>query len=251
MNLRQKQENEAIAQAELAAKEAAKKAQEDAQEKIYLMGKFDPAQREDFAAIPAKYNIAGYKIYLRKEALEAFLDMAETASKEEIELNVTSAARNFDYQKDLWNKKWEGVTLIDGQDLSKSIPDGQERFEKILEYSAVPGTSRHHWGTEIDINGVDPKYFDTDEGEKVYKWLIANAPLFGFCQTYNEKGLRGPAGYNEEKWHWSYLPLSRNFTQEYKNLIKNEDIQGFDGDEYIGSGNLINNYVLSINPGCI
>ena len=251
MDLRQKQENEEIAKAELAAKEAAKKALEDAERKIYLMGKFDPTAREDFAPILAKYNIAGYKIYLRKETLSAFMDMAENAEKNGIELNITSATRNFDYQKDLWNKKWEGTTKVEGHDLSKSIPVRQERFQKILEYSAVPGTSRHHWGTDIDINGVDPKYFETAEGEKVYAWLVENAPLFGFCQTYNQKGVERVAGYNEEKWHWSYLPLAQNFTQEYKNIIKDTDISGFDGDEYIGSENLIKNYVLSINPDCM
>ena len=251
LDLRQQKENEAIAKAELAAKETAKKAIENAQKKIYLMGKFDPVARDDFAPIPTKYNIAGYKIYLREEALNAFEKMAEIATTNNIELNITSATRNFDYQKDLWNKKWEGVTFVDGKDLSKSIPDGQERFEKILEYSAVPGTSRHHWGTDIDINGVNPKYFDTVEGEKVYAWLIENASLFGFCQTYNEKGTERPSGYNEEKWHWSYLPLSKNFTEEYKNLIKDSDIKGFLGEEYVSGENLINNYVMSINPDCI
>ncbi len=250
MDLRQKEENEAIAKAELAIKKAAEKAREDAKKKIYLMGKFDPTTREDFAPIPAKYNIAGYKMYLRKEALQAFEKMAETAEKNGIELNITSATRNFDYQKNLWNNKWTGITFVEGKDLSKSIPDGRERFEKILEYSAVPGTSRHHWGTDIDINGVDPKYFETAEGEKVYEWLTENALLFGFCQTYNQKGTDRIAGYNEEKWHWSYLPLSQAFTQEYTRLIKDTDISGFDGDEYVAEENLIKNYVLSINPEC-
>jgi hypothetical protein len=143
------------------------------------------------------------------------------------------------------------VTFVDGKDLSKSIPEGRERFEKILEYSAVPSTSRHHWGTDIDINGVSPTYFDTAEGMKQYEWLKKNAPLFGFCQTYNLKGSLRATGYNEEKWHWSYLPLSVNFTEEYKRLVKDEDIKGFMGDEYVSEENLINNYVLSINPECI
>ncbi|MSU44820.1 D-alanyl-D-alanine carboxypeptidase family protein [Candidatus Nomurabacteria bacterium] len=215
------------------------------------MGKFDPAQRQDFVLIPAEYNIAGYKIYLRKETLYAFEKMAENAAKDQIELNITSATRNFDSQRDLWNKKWGGATLVDGKDLSKIIPDEQERFEKILEYSAVPAISRHHWGTDIDINSVTPKFFETEKGKKVYEWLTINAPLFGFCQTYTLKGSDRPTGYNEEKWHWSYLPLSKDFTQKYKNLIKDEDIKGFDGDEYAPFLNLINDYVLSINPECI
>jgi len=190
-------------------------------------------------------------MFLRKETLDAFLKMAEAADKDMIDLKIASATRNFDYQRGIWNNKWSGVTLVEGNDLSKSIPDGLERFKKILEYSAAPGTSRHHWGTDIDINGAVPEYFATEKGQKVYEWLTKNAPSFGFCETYNLKGSARGTGYNEEKWHWSYLPLSQTFTQEYKNLIKNEDIKGFLGDEHVTSLDLINDYVLAVNPECI
>ena len=231
--------------------EALEKAKQDTEDKKYLMGKFEPSQRKDFVLIPEQFNIGGYKMYLRKEVLDAFLKMAEVAQKDGVELNVTSATRNFDYQKEIWNNKWTGISFVDGKDLSKSIQDGFERFEKILEYSAVPGASRHHWGTDIDINSVIPKFFETGEGKKVYEWLKINAPLFGFCQTYNEKNEERLTGYNEEKWHWSYLPISRELTQKYKKLIKDEDIKGFLGDEFVAQENLINNYVLAINPDCI
>jgi len=220
-------------------------------QKIYLMGKFDPAQREDFSPVPEEINIGGYKIYLRKETLDAFLKMKNVAEKDGIDLKIASATRNFDYQKNLWNNKWSGATVVDGKDLSKDILDEQERFEKILEYSAAPGTSRHHWGTDIDINNANFLYFNSEKGKKEYEWLVKNAPLFGFCQTYNLKGSARGTGYNEEKWHWSYLPLSRTFIQEYKNLIRDEDIKGFLGDKYVPALNLINNYVLAINPDCL
>ncbi len=222
-----------------------------AEEKIYLTGKFDPAQREDFILVSPKYTLVPNKIYLRKETYGAYLQMRNAASKDSIDLKIASATRNFDYQKDLWEKKWTGITIVDGKDLSKSMTDEQERFEKILEYSAVPGTSRHHWGTDIDINDASLQYFDSQKGKKEYEWLTKNAYQFGFCQTYNLKGSTRPTGYNEEKWHWSYLPLSRIFMQEYKNLIKNEDMKGFLGEEYTQSLDLLNNYVLSINSDCI
>jgi LAS superfamily LD-carboxypeptidase LdcB len=177
--------------------------------------------------------------------------MAEAADKDEVELNIASATRNFDYQKDLWNKKWEGLTLVEGKDLSKSIADNFERMNKILEYSAIPGTSRHHWGTDIDIDSAIPEYFNTPKGEKIYNWLVSNASMFGFCQPYNQKDSARPSGYNEEKWHWSYLPLSKKFTEDYKNLITDDDIRGFDGDEYVVNFNIINNYVEDINPECL
>ncbi len=240
LDLRQKEE-------EMIRKENERKAER----KIYLTGQFDPAQRENFILVSPEYTLVPNKIYLRKETYGAYLQMRNAANKDSINLRIASATRNFDYQKDLWEKKWTGVTIIDGKDLSKSTPAGQERFEKILEYSAVPGMSRHHWGTDIDINDANPQYFNSQKGKKEYEWLTKNAYQFGFCQTYDLKGSARPTGYNEEKWHWSYLPLSQTFMQEYKNLIKNEDIKGFLGDEYVFSFDLINDYVLSINPSCL
>lgn len=243
LDIEQKRINEVIAeQARL---------QKEAEDKIYLTGRFDPAERPDFALVPAPYALSPNKMYLRKETLDAFAKMADAADRDEVNLKIASATRNFDYQKNIWNKKWEGITLVDGKYLSNSIPDGLQRFKKILEYSAAPGTSRHHWGTDIDINGATPEYFETKNGQKVYDWLVQNAPSFGFCQPYTLKGSGRSVGYNEEKWHWSYFPLARDFMQEYKKLIKNEDIKSFAGDEYSAGEDLINNYVLSINPDCI
>ncbi len=224
---------------------------EEAIQRTYLMGKFDPAKRKDFAVVPAQYTITPNKIYLRKETLEAYLEMRDAALLDQIDLKIASATRNFDYQKMLWNNKWTGVTFVDGKDLSKNIRNGSERFEKILEYSAAPATSRHHWGTDIDLNAAIPEYFNAGKGKEEYDWLVKNASSFGFCQTYNLKDSSRPVGYNEEKWHWSYTPLSRYLTQKYKKLINNEDIKGFLGDEYAVEKNLINNYVLSINSECL
>lgn len=251
LKFKQEKEAEINYQKFLAAEQAQRKAEIKAEEKIYLMGKFDPAQREDFVAVPAVDSISGYKMYLRKETLDAFLEMQNAADKDDIDLKIASATRNFDYQKNLWNNKWTGFVLVGGKNLAKSIPNGMERFEKILEYSAVPGTSRHHWGTDIDINNANPQYFETKQGEKEYAWLVKNAENFGFCQPYDLKDNDRPEGYNEEKWHWSYLPLSKTFTQEYKNLITDADIKGFNGDQYVTGQDLITNHVLGINPDCI
>jgi len=221
------------------------------EEKVYLLGYFEPKESKDFISVPLKYVLYKKRIYLKKETYEAFLKMREAALKEKLDLKIVSATRNFIYQKDLWEKKWNGATLVDGKNLAKSIPNELERFQKILEYSATPGTSRHHWGTEIDINIADPKYFDTKAGKKEYAWLSQNAPLFGFCQPYIEKGAARPNGYNEEKWHWSYKPISRQLTLDYKSIIKKEDIKGFLGDSYVPQFNLINDYVMSVNPDCL
>jgi len=233
---------------DIAKEEYAKRVEE---EKPYLLGHFSPVNDANFTLVPTAYLTYNTQMYLRKETLEAFIAMQEEASKSGVSLKLASGARNFDHQKRIWENKWDGTTLVDGKDLSKSIPDGVERFLKILEYSAAPSTSRHHWGTDIDINGATPSYFETTEGKKVYDWLTANAMNYGFCQTYDEKGLNRTAGYKEEKWHWSYLPIARGLTQDFKAIIRVEDIKGFKGDEYVEELNLIDNYVLSINPECL
>ena len=223
----------------------------DLQKKDYLLGKFEPSERKDFILIPKEYTVLESSMYLRKETLEAFLKMKDSGIVDGINLKIASATRNFDDQKNIWEKKWSGATLVERKNLAQTTSEGIERFKKILEYSAAPGTSRHHFGTDIDINSVDPVYFETEKGQKEYGWLVTNAPEFGFCQTYNQKGSNRLNGYNEEKWHWSYVPISKQLIEEYKNLIKDEDIKGFLGEEFVPQMNLINNYVLSINPDCL
>jgi LAS superfamily LD-carboxypeptidase LdcB len=148
------------------------------------------------------------------------------------------------------------MPVSDEQKLTENIPEELRRFRKILEFRSAPGTSRHHFGTDLDINRINPMFSegknDLAVRENIYKWLTKNARDFGFCQTYTPKGIRGrETGYNEERWHWSYIPLSRNFTAEYKRLIRPEDISGFLGDQYVASEDIINKYALSINPECL
>ena len=217
-------------------------AQNTAKEKNYLLGKFDPSQTPDFSVVPESYSVSGYTMYLRNETLNAFLQMSDAAAKDGIEIKIASATRNFDYQANLWDNKWNALP---------SSMDGLTKFKTVLDYSAAPGTSRHHWGTEVDINNANPQYFNTEEGEEVYDWMQKNAASYGFCQTYTAKGPDRPTGYDEERWHWSYTPLSKNFTEEYVKLISPSDISGFNGDQYVPQLNLINDYVLGINPQCL
>ena len=95
----------------------------------------------------------------------------------------------------------------------------------------MPSTSRHHWGTDIDINSLEPSYFEGGKGLQEYQWLVANAPSYGFCQVYSEMGPERPYGYQEEKWHWSYLPISKPLTAAYAQKITDQDIGGFMGAE--------------------
>jgi len=85
--LEKQKENEIIYQKKLQEQQILK-AKIEAEEKIYLMGKFDQSIREDFAPVPDVYNVGGYKMYLRKETLDAFSKMHEAAKKEGVNLAI-------------------------------------------------------------------------------------------------------------------------------------------------------------------
>ena len=59
------------------------------------------------------------------------------------DIEIVSAYRSYNRQRDIWNRKY----------LSNEIKGFSpvENINKIIEYSTLPGTSRHHWGTDIDI----------------------------------------------------------------------------------------------------
>lgn len=216
----------------------------------YLMGKFVPTKHPDFVKIAAAYASTN-NMLLRKEAYEAFLKMYAAAKKEGIELRIISATRPFAHQKRIWEAKWKGVRKVDGQDLSKTIPDPAQRALKILEFSSMPGTSRHHWGTDIDLNDLNNVYFAKGKGKKIYDWLSQHAAEYGFCQPYSPKGAERPDGYNEEKWHWSYLPIAKQLTDQYRLRIQNKKIQGFAGAEAAEEIDVVKKYVLGINKECL
>ena len=217
----------------------------------FLMGQFDPDQHSAFVSIEKQF--ASRKgMWLHKDTYEAFKKMQKAAKKDGVELVIKSATRNFKAQKAIWEAKWRGERkLSSGENAKRAFPNEEERALKILEYSSMPGTSRHHWGTDVDFNAFNNEYFEKGKGLKEYEWLLANASQYGFCQPYTEKGTARPHGYNEEKWHWSYLPLSLKLTQQYSLQIKNSDISGFEGAAVAEKIDIIEKYVLGIGKRCL
>jgi zinc D-Ala-D-Ala carboxypeptidase len=215
--------------------------------KDYLMGKFQVASHPDFVALPAALTDGRQVYHLRKETVAAFTEMAAAARKDGVVLHVISATRNFQHQKQIWDAKWNGSTLVGGKNLAKTEPDAAKRALKILTYSSMPGTSRHHWGTDFDINSLSPAFFNKGAGKKTYEWLVAHAAEHGFAQPYTAGRNKG---YNEEKWHWSYTPLSRTMTKNYAQMIGNQDITGFEGSASAVEIDMLNNYVLGVSEAC-
>lgn len=204
--------------------------------KNYLMGKFKPSEHEYFIEIDSKYRL--YKkarIYLHKETYVAFIEMAKEAQEAGITLKILSGTRSFWSQKYIWERNWKKHKQL----------SPIQKARKILEYSSMPGTSRHHWGTDIDINSVNPAYFDKAKGQKEYEWLVNNAHKFGFFQTFDGEN----SGYKEEKWHWSYRPIAAKCLDFYNQRITYQDISGYLGADMAKEVEVIKYFVQQIaNP---
>ena len=211
--------------------------------KNFLMGKFDPKSHPEFDILDKKYHNKP-EMYLQKLTIEAFIKMREAAEKDGISLTIVSGTRDFYAQKNIWERKYKNYK-------KEGLKD-KEIIQKIMLWSSMPSTSRHHWGTDIDINGFD-KYFDgtNEKANKEYEWLTENAPKFGFCQVYSKKKKGGRStGYNEEKWHWSYMPIANQLLEDYKQLISYSDITDFSACEFAEELNIFEEFVFGINQTC-
>lgn len=202
--------------------------------KAELLGDFEPSQHGDFEVIPSKMADQGGR-YLRRETLKAYRKMWRAAQKDGIELRIISATRNRLYQKKIWQRKW--LTFRGS---------AQEKVLKIMEYSSMPGTSRHHWGTDFDLNALQNDYFESGEGAEIYAWLQENAGSYGFFQPYTAFNPWRDTGYREEKWHWSYYPLANRFQRAYSYVVSYQDLKGFPGWEWAEELDIINRYVMGV-----
>jgi len=190
-------------------------------------------------------------VLLRFEAAEAFEEMRNEAMQDGVELIVVSGFRSFKRQKQIWENKWFGKTLTNGVNLAEGNLSPIAKAEAILKFSAMPGTSRHHWGTDIDINSVEPEYFESGEGEDVISWLLLNAGKFDFDMPYTSKQVTNRTGYEAEPWHWSYLPLARKMHHNFLEIIRYQDIDGFEGSDLAEELRIIEAYVNGVANSCL
>lgn len=214
----------------------------------YVLGKFNPKEHPAFREVEVSLAVRN-GMYLRIEVLTAFAQMKKVAKDDGVDLQILSATRNFNSQKRIWEAKWNGTRKVGGKNLKETIGDPKQRARKILRYSSMPGTSRHHWGTDIDINSLSPAYFMDGKGKTEYEWLRDNAHLHGFCQVYSVKDEERPNGYEEEKWHWSYMPIASKLIAYHQQNVKGTDISGFDGSDALPFSEVLK-YVMGVAKDC-
>lgn len=156
---------------------------------------------------------------LHFEAVASFLAMHDAARVEGIDLQAISSYRDFDRQLLLWNRKWRGERPLyarDGTVLEHARLSEAGLLEAILSWSALPGGSRHHWGSDIDVidAAASPEGYQVQllPGEyaadgvfaRLTTWLDRHMTRFGFFRPFGSD--RGGAGV--EPWHLSYAPVA-------------------------------------------
>lgn len=212
----------------------------------YCAGLFAPESNADFVKLSSRgIDTAGKTLYLRSAAADALALMIADFRKEhpKIRIWVQSATRNFSVQKSIWDRKWKSAMFAKYRD-----PEGRARA--ILAYSSMPGTSRHHWGTDFDINELVNSYYESGDGKVIFTWLEKNAKKYGFARPFTAGRKRG---YQEEKWHWSFIPAAHacytGWLSYYGKDLSFFTKKGvFEGSEVAGKWAI--EYVTSVNPEC-
>lgn len=202
----------------------------------------------------ARIPLKGKDFQLREGPFEALKRMKLAAYRDGFDLKVVSAYRSYDRQRSIWERKFFRYTIDEA--LSPI-----EAARKIVEYSTIPGTSRHHWGTEVDIIDGYPKASGDVlvpgkfEGEGPYapfkKWLDKHSRDFGFYLVYTDNPDR--KGFKYEPWHYSYAPLSIPMLKQFRKnnltrLIRSEEFEGAADLTADFLREYVHDHILDINP---
>lgn len=180
---------------------------------------------------------------LERETAVAFEKMQQAAASDGIDLQPVSSYRGFDRQLSIWNRKWLGelpLNTLDGEKLNHASLSPEDKMHAILLWSALPGASRHHWGTDMDVfdrasveqNGsqfqlVSEEYQAGGPCYELSCWLDDHATEFGFYRPYAHY----QGGVAPEAWHLSYHPVASKIIdlinlEELAALLAGKELQG-------------------------
>ncbi|SDJ45049.1 LD-carboxypeptidase LdcB, LAS superfamily [Ferrimonas sediminum] len=166
----------------------------------------------------------GHLVALDGQRLEsrtavALRQLQEAAHSAGFDVQIASGWRSFERQLAIFNGKARGQRpLLDklNQPLCAADLDDDECLNAILFWSALPGASRHHWGTDLDLydgNAIDGRNLKLEPWEyqgdgpnaPLHHWLCDQADEFGFFFPYRED----LGGVQPEPWHLSFAPVSQ------------------------------------------
>lgn len=169
-------------------------------------------------------QVNGY--YVDKEILDSYNKLTKSLAKDGFKLQLESAYRDFNRQLSIWNRKASGqLKLLDAAGNPMERPQDEERLMyAILTWSALPGASRHHLGTDLDVvdgnacpEGYEVQLTPTEcDGmfapfHKRLSELMDAGESFGFYRVF----IPGRGKIQPEKWHIAHLPSSRKYLEKF------------------------------------
>jgi LAS superfamily LD-carboxypeptidase LdcB len=184
-------------------------------------------------------DVADPPCTLHADAMAAFFSLRREARKDGFDVAAISSFRDFDRQLAIWNGKYNGTRPMldaDGRALDAGALSPAERVSAILEWSALPGASRHHWGTDMDLvdrNAIPAGYsVQLTPGEfssegpfgRLSAWLDGNAGRFGFFRPF--QGVL--SGVRAEPWHFSFAPTAEPARRALTAAVLREALAGAD-----------------------
>ena len=173
-----------------------------------------PFKLADFQGVPVHQDLLLPLDSLVLDATSAGFDLA-----------VASGFRSVERQCQIWNAKALGLRPVlddTGVPLEVGRLDPEALMFAILRWSALPGTSRHHWGTDIDV--FDLAALQTGQSLQLtlaecqgpfapfHQWLDAKLaePDAQFFRPY-----KAPfGGVAPEPWHLSFAPRAAAYQRD-------------------------------------
>lgn len=164
--------------------------------------------------------------WLHQEVVPAYLELQQAAASEGMQIRLVSGWRSFQRQAAIWQAKCDGqraVYDLNQQAVAITELSGVPKLEAILLYSALPGASRHHWGTDCDIYDAAAvpadyqvrltaaEYAVHGPFYRLNNWLQQHMASFGFFRPYAYY----QGGIAAEPWHLSYRPLAEPCLQAF------------------------------------
>ncbi len=180
---------------------------------------------------------------LRPEVVSQFIKMQQAAAEDGVDLQICSSFRDFSKQLSIWNRKWRGelpLYTLHNTKLDSASLSNIEKIHAIMLWSALPGASRHHWGTDFDVYDkqqviahqhdfelVPSEYEKHGPCAALSKWVLQHAQEYGFYLPYATY----VGGVAKEPWHLSYQPTATGIQRSFKlndlyAQLKRADIMG-------------------------
>ena len=154
--------------------------------------------------------------------------------------HIASGFRPFERQLAIWNRKMSGATpLLDefSQPLDSQKLSDEEKVWAILRWSALPGASRHHWGTDFDLFDrlaipegtllqLEPEEYLQGHQHRFYVWLKDHAEQFGFFFPFQgERHAGKKRGIAFEPWHVSHRVTANTCSMQFSLPILTAQIE--------------------------